>query len=229
MLHERRLSEFVACQDINNTATPMLMRDAIHRSYIPSMEALLETLRGEVQTSQANTEILPRWPKSSQTVGVGSLFCYLQKFIHTSQVVVWDFSTINSFWKFLLMDLFKRKCFLQGKVTGWILEIVSQMILKMNQTSHYVHLFVFKVLFSLSLIHKSVKKGGKRGHNITMPPIGAWKKHRESPLRYINHVNPLPPQKNNQILHVKGFFMSIFWVSEASTVSPEKELYLPWN
>lgn len=34
----------------------MLMRDAIHRSYIPSMEALLETLRGEVQTSQANTE-----------------------------------------------------------------------------------------------------------------------------------------------------------------------------
>lgn len=33
-------------QDINNTATPMLMRDAIHRSYIPSMEALVETLRG---------------------------------------------------------------------------------------------------------------------------------------------------------------------------------------
>ena len=36
-------------QDINNTATPMLMRDAIYRSYIPSMEALLETLRGEAE------------------------------------------------------------------------------------------------------------------------------------------------------------------------------------
>lgn len=35
-------------QDINNTATPMLMRDAIYRSYIPSMEALLETLRGKL-------------------------------------------------------------------------------------------------------------------------------------------------------------------------------------
>lgn len=35
-------------QDINNTATPMLMRDAIHRSYIPSMEALVETLRGKL-------------------------------------------------------------------------------------------------------------------------------------------------------------------------------------
>ena len=91
----------------------------------------------EARSKQAKQtlKILPRWLKSSQTVGVGSLFCYLQKFIHTPvcsanfesswwakhsvnpQVVVWDFWTINSFWKFLLMDLFKRKCFLQGKVT----------------------------------------------------------------------------------------------------------------
>ena len=35
-------------QDINNTATPMLMRDAIHRSYIPSMEALVEALKGKL-------------------------------------------------------------------------------------------------------------------------------------------------------------------------------------
>lgn len=35
-------------QDINNTATPMLLRDAIHRSYIPSMEALVETIRGKL-------------------------------------------------------------------------------------------------------------------------------------------------------------------------------------
>jgi len=35
-------------QDVNNTATPMLLRDAIHRSYIPSMEALVETIRGKL-------------------------------------------------------------------------------------------------------------------------------------------------------------------------------------
>ena len=42
-------SSHMALQDINNTATPMLMRDAIHRSYIPSMESLVETLRGTAQ------------------------------------------------------------------------------------------------------------------------------------------------------------------------------------
>mmetsp|Transcript_45783 Transcript_45783/g.85467 ORF Transcript_45783/g.85467 Transcript_45783/m.85467 type:complete len:472 (+) Transcript_45783:62-1477(+) len=48
-------------QDINNTATPMLLRDAIHRSYIPSMEALVETLRGK----------LPEWdmPMLAKTHG----------------------------------------------------------------------------------------------------------------------------------------------------------------
>jgi len=48
-------------QDINNTATPLLMKDAMEKLYIPSMEALVETIRGR----------LPEWdmPMLAKTHG----------------------------------------------------------------------------------------------------------------------------------------------------------------
>jgi len=35
-------------QDVNNTATPLLLKDALEKTYIPSMEALVKTIRGKL-------------------------------------------------------------------------------------------------------------------------------------------------------------------------------------
>eukprot|EP00746_Dinoflagellata_sp_MGD_P150552 gnl/MRDRNA2_/MRDRNA2_82390_c0_seq1.p1 gnl/MRDRNA2_/MRDRNA2_82390_c0~~gnl/MRDRNA2_/MRDRNA2_82390_c0_seq1.p1 ORF type:complete len:832 (+),score=183.04 gnl/MRDRNA2_/MRDRNA2_82390_c0_seq1:81-2576(+) len=35
-------------QDVNNTATPLLLKDALEKSYYPAMESLLQTLRGKL-------------------------------------------------------------------------------------------------------------------------------------------------------------------------------------
>jgi adenylosuccinate lyase len=35
-------------QDVNNTATPLLLKDALEKTYYPAMEALLKTLRGKL-------------------------------------------------------------------------------------------------------------------------------------------------------------------------------------
>merc|ERR1712124_72053 len=35
-------------QDINNTATPLLLKDALEKTYFPSMEALVRLLRGKL-------------------------------------------------------------------------------------------------------------------------------------------------------------------------------------
>merc|ERR1712224_493908 len=35
-------------QDVNNTATPLLLKDALEKTYLPSMEALLKMLRGKL-------------------------------------------------------------------------------------------------------------------------------------------------------------------------------------
>merc|ERR1712178_119654 len=35
-------------QDVNNTATPLLLKDALEKTYYPAMETLLTTLRGKL-------------------------------------------------------------------------------------------------------------------------------------------------------------------------------------